>query len=168
MKSLLQTLQKLTPDNLREGPDREEEAVSGCDPSLAIRTEPPARYHQVQMGVKVEVLIPGVQDCREAQLGPQALIIPGKLEVKLEESLGGALKEEIEHECRVAPGQGLEFVGQGDHQVEVGDGQKSLPARRQPLGVLEALALGTMAVAAGVIGDGQITAATAAGVQVSA
>ena len=91
-------------------------------------------------------------------------IVPGKLP----ESSGGALKEEIEDEFRVAPGQGLEFVGQGDHQVEVGDGQESLQARGQPLGLLEALALGTMAVAAGVIGDGQIAAALAAGVQVSA
>src|SRR3974390_3756166 len=93
-ESLLQGLQKLASDDLGEGPDGEEEAVSGCDPSAAIRAESPARDHQVQMGMKVEVLIPGVQDCSEAHLGPQALIISGKLE----ESLGGALKEEIEHE----------------------------------------------------------------------
>src|SRR3974390_1215813 len=133
-ESLLRGLQKLAPDDLREGPDGEEEAVSGCDPSAAIRTESPARDHQVQMGVKVEVLIPGVQDSYESHLGLQTFIVPGQLE----ESLGGALKEEIEHECRVEPGQELEFVGQGDHQVEGGDGQKALPARRQPLGLLEA------------------------------
>jgi hypothetical protein len=82
--------------------------------------------------------------------------------------LGGALKEEIEHECRVAPGQGLEFVRQGDYQVEIGDRQESLQARGQPPGLREALALGTVAVAAGVIGDGQVAATLAAGVQVSA
>ena len=116
------------------------------------------------MGVKVEVLIPGVQDRGEADLGLKALIVPGKLE----QSLGGRVKEEIKNECLVAPGQGLEVVGQGDHQVEVGNGQKPLQALRQPSGLLEALALGTVAVAAGVVGDRQVAAAPAADVHVSA
>jgi len=59
-------------------------------------------------------------------------------------------------------------VGQGDHQVEVVDGQESLQALCHPLGLLEALALGTVAIAAGVIGDGQVAAAMAAKVHMSA
>ena len=116
------------------------------------------------MGMQVEVLVPGVQDCREAHLGPQTFIVPGKLQ----ESPGGGLKEEIEDEFRVEPGQRIEFVGQGDHQVEVVDGQEPVQALCQPLGLLEALALGTVAVAAGVIGNGQVAAALAARVHVSA
>ncbi len=69
---------------------------------------------------------------------------------------------------RVVEGQRVEFVGQGDHQVEVVGGQKPLQALGQPLGLLEALALGTVSVAAGVIGDGQVAAALAADVHVAA
>jgi len=52
--------------------------------------------------------------------------------------------------------------------VEVVDGQESLQALGQPPGLLEALALGTVAIAAGVIGDGQVAAAMAARVHMSA
>ncbi len=78
------------------------------------------------MGMKVEVLIPGVQDCGEAHLGPQALIVPGQLQ----QSSGRGLKKQIIDEFRVASGQHLEFVGQGDHQVEVLGGQEPLPGVR--------------------------------------
>jgi len=113
--------------------------------------------------MEVENLVPGMQDRRESHLGLQTLIVPGKLL----ESAGDALKEEIEDEFRVVPGQRVEFVGQGDHQVEVVDGQEPFQARCQPLGLLEALALGTVAITAGVVGDGQVAAALAARVHVS-
>jgi hypothetical protein len=61
---------------------------------------------------------------------------------------GDALKEEMEDGSRVGPDQGLEFVGQSGHHVEVVDGHQSFPARCQPLGLFEALALGTKPVAA--------------------
>jgi hypothetical protein len=116
------------------------------------------------MGMPVEVLVPGVQNCGEADLGLQALIVPGQLQ----QGPGRGLKQQIVDEFRVASGQRLEVVGQGDHQVEVPGGQEPLPALGQPPGLLEALALGTVAVAAGVIGDGQVAAALAAHVQVAA
>ncbi len=51
------------------------------------------------MGMKVELLIPGVQYRGKADLGLKALIVPGKLQ----KSAGDAGKEEIEDEspgCR--------------------------------------------------------------------
>jgi len=47
--SLLETIQKLTPDDFREGSDREQEAVAGGNPSLAIGAQPAAGCHQVQV-----------------------------------------------------------------------------------------------------------------------
>ena len=87
-EGLLHAFQKLASDDLRERPDGEQEAVAGGNPPLAIFTEPTARYYEVQMVMGLEFLIPGVQDCREAHLGPQTLIVPGKLQ----ESSGDALK----------------------------------------------------------------------------
>jgi hypothetical protein len=164
MPGILQGLQKLTPDDLGERLNREQEVVSGCDPSFAIQTEPAPGYHQVQMGMQVEVLIPGVQDRSKADLGPQALIVPSQLQ----QSSRRGLKKQIVDEFRVAPGQHLEFMGRGDHQMEVMGGPNPLQALREPLGLLEALALGTVAVAAGVIGDGGVAATMAANVHVSA
>ena len=114
--------------------------------------------------MQVEHLVPGVQDRGEAHLGLQTLIVPGKLQ----ESLGDAGKEEIEDESRVVQSQRVELVGQGDHQVEVVGGQEPFQALGQPLGLLEALALGTVAVAAGVVGDRQVAAALTADVHVAA
>jgi hypothetical protein len=86
--------------------------------TLPIFTEPPACYYEVQMGMGLEFLIPGVQYGGKTDLSPQALIVPRKLE----QSPGGALKEEIEDESLVEPGPGIEFVRQGIHQVEVAGG----------------------------------------------
>ena len=118
----------------------------------------------MQMGVEVEILVPGVKDCREADLGPQALIVPGKLQ----EGAGSGCEEEIEDEFLVAQGQRVEFVGQGYHQVKVVSWQESFPTFCQPLCLLEALALRTVAIAAGVIRDRQVTAAMVTIVHVSA
>jgi hypothetical protein len=118
----------------------------------------------MEMGMKVEVLIPGVEHCCKADLGSQALIVPGKLP----EGAGSGCKEEIEDEFFVEQGQGVEFVGQGDHQVKVVSWQESLPTFFQPLCLLEALALRTVAIAAGVIRDRQVTAAMFTIVHVSA
>jgi len=56
-----------------------------------------------------------MQDCGESHLGLQTLIVPGKLA----EGLGGGCKQEIENEFRVEPSQRIEFMGQGNHRVEV-------------------------------------------------
>jgi hypothetical protein len=118
----------------------------------------------MEMGMEVEVLVPGMEHCREADLGPEALIVPGKLQ----EGAGSGCEEEIEDEFLVEQGQVVEFVGQGDHQVKVVSGQESLPTFFQPLCLLEALALRTVAIAAGVIRDRQVTAAMFTIVHVSA
>jgi hypothetical protein len=54
----------------------------------------------MQMGVEIEVLIPGVKDRREADLGPQAVIVPGKLQ----EGAGSGCKEEDKDEFFVEQG----------------------------------------------------------------
>jgi hypothetical protein len=147
LKNLVQGLQKFRPDNLRKCFDGQEETVAGGDPGISIGTQPAPSYHDMEMGMKVEVLIPGVEHCCKADLGSQTLIVPGKLP----EGAGSGCKEEIEDEFFVEQGQGVEFVGQGDHQVKVVSWQESLPTFFQPLCLLEALALRTVAIAAGVI-----------------
>jgi hypothetical protein len=104
-----------------------------------------------------------VKHCRKADLGPESLIVPGKLP----ESAGSGGKEEIEDEFLVAQGQGVEFMGQGDHQVKVVNWQESLPTFFQPPCLFEALALRTV-IAAGVIRARQVTAGMFTIVNVSA
>ncbi|MDI6791136.1 MAG: hypothetical protein QME44_10700 [Thermodesulfobacteriota bacterium] len=78
-EGLLQALQKLASDDLRERPDREQEAVAGRDPSFAIRTEPPARYHQVQVGMEVEISCSGWRSGAH-RAGRPTVLIPECLE----------------------------------------------------------------------------------------
>jgi hypothetical protein len=53
----------------------------------------------------------------------------------------------------VLQGQGCEDLGQGEHDVEVGDGEEMRLLGLEPPGRLAALALGAVPVSAGVVGD---------------
>lgn len=59
----------------RENPHREKEGLAARHPSLAVRREPSARHHAVDMRVILEVLAPRVQHGQEADLRPEVLLI---------------------------------------------------------------------------------------------
>ena len=69
------------------------------------------------------------------------------------ERVGGGAEQQVVDDPGVALGQGVERVGQGEHHVEVLGIEELLAARLQPALGGETLALGAMAVAAGVIED---------------
>jgi hypothetical protein len=94
--------------------------------------------------MEVQLLIPGVQDCRESNLGTETLIA----ESKLEQSPGGSLKEQIEKEPAIEQSQSNHLMGEGDDQVEVASGQEPLGPLLEPFGLFQALALWTVAIAA--------------------
>src|SRR5271156_753709 len=60
----------------------------------------------------------------------------------------------LQYKCR-------EFMGQGEDNMEVRHRQQFRAARGEPLGACVSLALGAVPVAAGVVRDGLMTAATA-------
>jgi hypothetical protein len=115
----------------------------------------------MEMGMEEEILSPAVQDGREADFSPQVFGIPREHG----ECAGRGVEEEIVEGALVAQGQGVEFMGESEDEVEVADRQQAFQAVLQPLGSLEGLTLRAMAVAAGIVGDANVSA-TSAGIAV--
>ena len=95
-----------------------------------------------------QLLVPGVEDGGETQLTPKAVLGIG---AKLLEGLGDTAKKEVVDYLLVDPGQGIKFMGKGEDAVEVTHWQEFRLACRQPSGLGQGLALGTMPIAAGVV-----------------
>ena len=111
----------------------------------------------MEVGVELEALAPAVEYGAEAELGAE---MPGVGGEGLE-ALGGSGEEEIEDESFVAQRDGIERLGEREDDMEVGDGEEALAPLVEPLGFLEALAFGTVAVPAGIVGDTDVATASA-------
>ena len=89
-----------------------------------------------------EVLAPGVEDGREAQLGLEALL------AELEEGGAGALKEQTVKRGWVLEDERAQGSGEGEDPVEIADGQEGAPLLLEPLAAALVLAGRAVAVAA--------------------
>src|SRR5262249_46847353 len=97
---------------------------------------------------------PRVQHRGEADLHTEALGVRGDRQQRL----GARLEQEVVDDGLVVVGDGADLRRQGEHDVEVGHLQQLGLARLQPLPRLTALALRTVPVAAGVVGDDGVPA----------
>ena len=91
-----------------------------------------------------EVLAPGMEDGRQAQLGAQALL------AELEQRRAGALKEQPVERSRVLQRQGAQWGRQREDPVKIAHGQQRAPLPLQPLAAALMLAGGAMAIATAV------------------
>lgn len=98
------------------------------------------------MGMEQEVLSTGVQNADHADLRTQVLRIGGHFE----QGLSAGSEQQIVEGTRVVQSQHVQLVG---HDVEVGAGQKFSFSCFQPALACLCLALGTVAISTGVIGD---------------
>ena len=105
----------------------------------------------------LQVLSPRMQDAKEAYIGSE---VPGAA-CHLEHGFGTRAIEQIVDDSLVPECQRREIVGKGEDDVEVGNGQEFCRSCLEPLGTCVPLALGTVAVAARVVGDGLMSAADA-------
>ena len=106
------------------------------------------------MRVQSQVLSPGVQDAEEADLGSEVLGVGGNLK----HGLSGGAEEQIVEQPWIALTERVQLVGQGKDDVEVGHAEQILFAPCQPALACLGLALGTVTVATGVIGNGLVVA----------
>src|ERR1019366_5107584 len=109
------------------------------------------------MGMMLEVLSPGMQYAEQADVGSQVLGVASNIE----HGGGTGAEEQVVEQPLVLQHQGRHLMGQREDDVEVRHGQQLSGARGQPSGACVALALGTVPVAARVIGDGLMSAAGA-------
>jgi hypothetical protein len=141
--------------------DRQKEPRSGCDPLSAIEAQSSTGRDAVDMREIPELLIPGVENGDEARRGSEvtATHVDHGLRCGLEQKgVGGA---------RIATEERMETGRESEDLVKVRDGQQVVDLGLDPEGLVQALTLGAVSIAAGVI-DGSFTSAVIASLFVSA
>lgn len=94
------------------------------------------------MKMRLELLIPGVKDGYKAQF-PSKLVTP-----KLKQGPGNGLEEDIAHHGFVVEDEGVELMGQGEDDMEIGNREDLLFSGLKPTLSWYVLTLGTVPVAA--------------------
>ena len=98
------------------------------DPSGVIRRHPSSSQDTVSVRVKLQTLIPGVQDAEEADLRAQMMWIAGHLQ----ERLCTGVKQQVEDHLLVLQRHWRQFARQSEYRVDVASGQKLPLPRREP------------------------------------
>ena len=152
--SSLQEIEKLAAEDAAEDLDGEEKGIFRMNPVRIAWIEAAGGNHAVEMRMQSQVLSPGVENAEEADLGSEVLGV-GR---NLEHGLSAGAKEQIVKQPWIALAERVQLVGQGKDDVEVGDAEQILFAPCQPSLACLGLALGTVAVATGIIGNGLVVA----------
>ena len=164
IQALPQAVEELAAEDLGQRAHGEEEArVSRRDPAGAVRGQGASGHDAVEMEMEQEGLAPGVEDGRDAELSAQVLGIARRGL----ERLAGCGEEQVVEEAGPPEGQAMELVGERKDDVEVGDGEEIGAPGLEPVLLGEELALGAVAVAAGVV-DGAAVAAAVTRFEVAA
>ncbi len=138
-------VQALSTEDLRQGPDGEQEAVARRgEPPLPVRAQAAVGDDAVDMDVLPEVLAPGVQHHRDADLAAE----PARVASELQQGPGRSLEEQPVDEAGLRLRERVEFVRQREHHVPVADVEQAGGLPLHPPGLLERLALGAVPVPA--------------------
>jgi hypothetical protein len=149
VSEVFEVSQELTPKHPGEHFDRDKELPLAAYPSLAIQGQPSSCDDAMQMRMVQEGLGPGVQDGNETHFCSQVL---GVLRY-LFEGLRCSLEQDRVNHILVSQGQRSEAFREGEDHMEVSCGEQILFPGFKPSLFIQALALGAMAVSAGVVGD---------------
>jgi hypothetical protein len=118
------------------------------EPLLAIEGEHAAGNEAVDMQVRPQLLVPGVQDHGDAERAAQ--VVPAELEQRLSRRP----EQQLEHGPLIlllAQDERIELVREGEHMVEIRDWQQFSLPRFPPLRFDQGLTFGTMSMPARVI-----------------
>ena len=148
---------EIAAEKTREHAIRQKELRPARYPVFAIGRNAAARNDAMDMGMVIKVLTPCMQYGGEADLSSQMFGISGD---RHEGPRGGFEQKPIDRRL-VLIGDCADFGGQREYDVIIGRGQEVRLPRRQPSLRSPPLALGTMAVAAGIIGDTRMSAGLA-------
>jgi len=101
LNSRLKAGDELTAKHTSEYLNGEKEARTGLNPASVIEGEPTGRDDTVDMGMKLEFLVPGVEHAEEADLGPEMSGVASDLE----KSFCAGTKQQAIDEFLVLQGQ---------------------------------------------------------------
>jgi hypothetical protein len=119
------------------------------NPTSPIRRQPPAGNEHVNVGMIEESPGPRMENRHKADPGAQ----PRWITSDFHQSAGGSREKNVVG-CGLAhEEEGVQHVGNGEHDVKVGDRQNVLDMPQDPVPLCSALAFWTVTVAAGVVGD---------------
>ena len=105
-----------------------EEAWVGSNPAGVIAGESAGGNDTVDMGMKLEFLVPGMQHAEEADLGAEM----GRVASHFEQSFGAGPKQQTVDDFLVLQSQRSQLRGQGEDDVDIGRGQQFTTTRRDP------------------------------------
>ena len=116
----------------------------GSNPATVIQRESAGGNDTVDMGMKLEFLVPGVQHAEEADLGSEM----GGIARDLQQSFGTGPEQQTVDEFPVLESQRSQLRRQGEDDVDVRRGQKFTAARRDPAFPRTGLTLRAVPIAA--------------------
>src|ERR1017187_88797 len=114
----LQRSHELAAKNPTQYFDGKKERVAGVDPVGVIERKSTGGDHAMDMGMKLQPLIPGVQHPEETDLGAQT----SGLGSHFEQSCGADAKQQVVDELLVLQGEWCQFPRQSENDMHVGSG----------------------------------------------
>jgi hypothetical protein len=149
-----QPAQEQAPEQLAEHTNRQQECRSRSDPALIIKGDAAAWHDHVHMRVVGERRSPGVQHGGDAD--PRAEVLGVGRDPQ--HGLGRRLEQQVVDDGLVLEGDVGDLRRQREDDVEISDRQQVGLALGEPRAGGRALALGTVPVAAAVVGDAPVAA----------
>jgi len=154
-------LEELPSKDDGEFPDRQKESRSGRDPLSPIEAQSSTGRDAVDVWEIPELLIPRVENGDEARCGSEAAA------AHLDHGLRGGLKQQGVGDARIATEEGDETRRESEDLMKVENREEVMHLGLDPEGLIQALTLGAVSIAAGVV-DGNFTSAVIASLLVSA
>ena len=151
---MLQSFDELTAKDFTEYSLGEKERASWVYPVRVIPRDATSGDDAVHVGVMLQLLIPGVEDAEESDLGAEMPGVRGNL-INVS---GARAKQQVIDHFFILQGERCQLVGEREDDMSVGHGEQFGAARGQPAVARLALTLRAVPVAAGVIGDGAMPA----------
>jgi hypothetical protein len=154
----LQAGDELTTKHAPENSDGKEEAWVGWNPVGVIAGESAGGNDTVDVGMKLEFLVPGMEHAEEADLGSEM----GGMAGDFQQSFGAGSEQQTIDDFLVLQSQRSQLRRQGEDDVDVGRGQQFTATGRDPAFAGTSLTLRAVPVATAVVGDsGTMSAAGA-------
>src|ERR1700751_5189777 len=144
--------------------DGKEEARVGSNPADVITGESAGGNDTVDMGMKLEFLVPSMEHAEEADLGAEMSGVASDFE----KSFCAGPKQQTIDDFLVLQSQRSQLRGQGEDDVDIGRGQQFTTTRRDPAFARTGLTLRAVSVATTVVGDGGTMSAAGALSEMSA
>ena len=143
-ESAFQRRDELAAKNPSQNRKGKKEAATGGEPAAVVGGESAGGDHTMDMRMMLQLLVPGVEDTKEANLSAQ---VPGMAR-DFKQGLGAGTKQQIVENLLVLQSQGRQKMRKGEDYVHVVGGQEFLPTRLEPAVAGLGLTLGTVPISA--------------------